>query len=104
MSAVIGVPDPVRGEAVKAFIKLVEGVDPSPSLEHEIQQFVRTRLAAYEYPRHIEFIDELPLTVTGKIRRNELRRLDRERRHGEEAAAIDTTETTTANEPEHKGD
>src|SRR5207248_5007297 len=69
MSAVIGVPDPMRGEAVKAFIKLVDGVEPSTALEREIQQFVRTRLAAYEYPRHIEFIDQLPLTVTGKIRR-----------------------------------
>lgn len=104
MSAVIGVPDPVRGEAIKAFITLVDGVAPSTSLEHEIQQFVRKRLAAYEYPRHIEFIDQLPLTVTGKIRRNELRRLDRERRRREEVAAIKGTETTTASATELKGE
>jgi acetyl-CoA synthetase len=104
MSAVIGVPDPVRGEAVKAFIKLVDGVAATPSLEQEIQQFVRTRLAAYEYPRQIEFIDEIPLTVTGKIRRNELRRLDRERRQREEVAAIEGTETTTTDATERKGD
>jgi acetyl-CoA synthetase len=74
LCAVIGVPDPVRGEAVKAYIQLVEGAIPSAALEREIQEFVRTRLAAYEYPRQIEFVDELPLTVTGKIRRSELRR------------------------------
>jgi acetyl-CoA synthetase len=104
MSAVIGVPDPVRGEAVKAFIKLVDRVEATSSLEQEIQRFVRKRLAAYEYPRQIEFIDELPLTVTGKIRRNELRRLDRERRQREEVAAIEGTETTTTSATERKGD
>jgi acetyl-CoA synthetase len=104
MSAVIGVPDAVRGEAIKAFIKLADGVEPSRGLAEEIQQFVRTRLAAYEYPRHIEFIDQLPLTVTGKIRRNELRRLDRERRTREEVAVSDGTETTPANDSQRKGD
>jgi len=77
MSAVIGVPDQVRGEAVKAFIKLVDGVRPSADLREEIQRFVRKRLAAYEYPRHVEFVDELPLTTSGKIQRAVLR--DREK-------------------------
>ena len=104
MSAVIGVPDPVRGEAVKAFIKLADGVAPSQALAEEIQQFVRTRLAAYEYPRHIEFVDQLPLTVTGKIRRNELRRLDRTRQAREEVAAPERTSTSPENETKEKGD
>jgi acetyl-CoA synthetase len=79
LPAVIGVPDPVRGQAIKAFIRLVDGFAPSPDLELEIQHFVRERLAAYEYPRSIEFVEEIPLTVTGKVRRAELRRWEEER-------------------------
>src|SRR5207253_1819402 len=79
LSAVIGVPDPLRGEAIKAFVRLANGVPRSPELERELQQFVRGRLAAYEYPRAIEFVDEIPLTVTGKVRRSELRRRERDR-------------------------
>jgi acetyl-CoA synthetase len=79
MSAVVGVPDEVRGQAVKAFIQLAEGHTPSPELEEEIRQLVRRKLAAYEYPRHLEFVDELPLTATGKIRRADLRRREEER-------------------------
>jgi acetyl-CoA synthetase len=79
MSAVVGVPDEVRGQAVKAFIQLAEGHEPSPELEEEIRQLVRRNLAAYEYPRHLEFVDELPLTATGKIRRADLRRREEER-------------------------
>jgi acetyl-CoA synthetase len=75
MAAVIGVPDPIRGEAVKAFIQLAESRTASAELEQEVRQLVRGRLAAYEYPRHIEFVESLPLTTTGKIRRAELRRL-----------------------------
>jgi acetyl-CoA synthetase len=74
LPAVIGIPDEVRGQVVKAFIQLADGVAPSAELEVEIQQFVRERLAAYEYPRAIEFVTEIPLTVTGKVRRAELRR------------------------------
>lgn len=73
MAAVVGVPDPVRTEAVKAFIVLREGVTPSDELSAEIQSFVKTRLAAHEYPRQVEFIDALPMTTTGKIMRRELR-------------------------------
>lgn len=79
MAAAVGVPDHVRGEAVKAFVKLAEAHEPSPELEAEIRALVRERLAAYLYPRHIEFVDELPLTTTGKIRRAELRRLEAQR-------------------------
>ena len=71
--AVIGIPDKLRGEAVKAYIVLKDGNHPSDKLTAEIQDSVRKRLAAYEYPRFIEYIDDLPLTTTGKVRRNELR-------------------------------
>lgn len=71
--AVIGVPDKLRGEAVKAFVVLKSGEIASDELTQDIQDSVRKRLAAYEYPRSIEYIDELPLTTTGKVRRNELR-------------------------------
>ncbi len=71
--AVIGVPDQLRGEAIKAFIVLKSDCQPSGRLTEEIQDSVRSQLAAYEYPRHIEYIDELPLTTTGKVKRNELR-------------------------------
>ena len=79
IAAVIGVPDAIRGEVVKAFVVTNAGAAGSPELVAELQQLVRTRLAPYEVPREIEFVDELPLTVTGKIRRAELRRLETER-------------------------
>lgn len=75
-AAVIGSPDELRGSIVKAFIVLAGGYAPSEALKREIQDAVRTRLAAYEYPRAIEFIDELPMTTTGKVRRVELRERD----------------------------
>ena len=80
LAAAIGVPDETRGEVVKAFVVLREGRIASDTLAAEIQAHVRRRLAAYEYPRLLEFVESLPLTVTGKIRRAELRRLEAERR------------------------
>jgi acetyl-CoA synthetase len=80
MAAVIGSPDSVRGEIVKAFIVLKPDAAPSPALHEEIQNFVKTRLAAHEYPREIEFVKELPMTTTGKIMRRELRKMDIEKK------------------------
>ncbi len=82
MAGVIGSPDAVRGEIVKAFIVLKPGVLPEPSLKEEIRQFIKTRLAAHEYPREIEFLAELPLTATGKIMRKDLRQMDMDRGKG----------------------
>jgi acetyl-CoA synthetase len=73
IAAVIGVPDDIRGEVIKAYITTRQGVRGSEALARDIQAFVKTRLAAYEYPREVEFIEQMPLTTTGKIRRNELR-------------------------------
>ncbi|WP_439579999.1 acyl-CoA synthetase [Elioraea sp.] len=77
MSAAIGKPDPLRTEIVKAFVVLREGVAPSTALAAEVQGFVRSRLAAHEYPREIAFVGSLPLTTTGKIIRRALRDAER---------------------------
>jgi len=76
MSAVIGSPDEIRGEIVKAFIMLKEGYTPGTELAKDIKNFVKNRLAAHEYPRVVEFTDSLPMTVTGKVMRKELRKLE----------------------------
>jgi len=76
MVAVVGSPDPLRTEVVKAFVLPKPGFSPSDALAAEIQAFVRERLAAYQYPREIEFVTELPMTATGKIRRKDLRDLE----------------------------
>ena len=73
LAAVVGKPDPVRTEIVKAFVVLRAGVAESAALAEEIKGFVRTRLSAHEYPREIEFLSELPLTTTGKVIRRVLR-------------------------------
>jgi len=73
-AAVIGKPDAARGQIVKAFIVLQPGHAASQTLIDEIQNHVRGRLAPYEYPREIEFIDVLPMTTTGKVQRKELRK------------------------------
>ena len=70
---VIGKPDPQRTEIVKAYVLLRENIEPTDDLRAGLQDFVKTRLAAYEYPREIEFVDELPMTITGKIIRKELK-------------------------------
>ena len=73
MAAVIGVPDPVRTEVIKAFIISAPGVTPSEALADELKEYVRNRLAKHEMPRMIEFVESLPMTTTGKIMRRELR-------------------------------
>ena len=76
MAAVIGKPDEIRGELVKAFIVLKPGSDPGRGLSEEIKEFVKTRLAAHEYPRELEFVASLPMTATGKIKRRDLRAME----------------------------
>ena len=80
MVGVVGVPDPVRTEIVKAFVQLRPEIAPNEALKADLANYVKTRLAAHEYPREVEFVAELPLTTTGKIMRRELRRLDAERK------------------------
>jgi acetyl-CoA synthetase len=75
MSAVVGIPDPVRTESIKAWIVLRPGFAPSEQLAREIQDFVKIKLAAHEYPRFVQFTDSLPMTATGKVLRRELRAL-----------------------------
>ena len=71
--AVTGVPDPIRGMAVKATVVLAKGYEPSEKLISELQDYVKTHTAPYKYPRVIEFTKELPKTISGKIMRNKLR-------------------------------
>ena len=78
-SAVTGVPDPVRGQVVKATIVLAKGYEPSDDLIKDIQNFVKKATAPYKYPRIIEFVQELPKTISNKIQRSELRKRDAER-------------------------
>ena len=79
LAAVIGKPDPIRGQLVKAYLVLNEGVAPTEELKGAIGAFVKQRLSAHEYPREIEFVDEMPLTTTGKV----IRRIFRERAEAE---------------------
>jgi len=79
-AAVVPSPDAERGNIVKAFIVLTAGVTPSKDLEVEIQEHVRGKLAPYEYPKEIEFIDALPMTTTGKVQRRVLRLREAERK------------------------
>jgi acetyl-CoA synthetase len=72
-AAVVASPEERRGMVVKAFVVLAAGNEASDALAEEIKLMVRTRLSAYAYPRRIEFVAELPKTLTGKIRRIELR-------------------------------
>ena len=73
LAGVVGKPDPQRTEIVKAYVVLKEGFAPGETLARDIQAHVKDRLAAHEYPREVAFIDELPMTTTGKIIRRELR-------------------------------
>jgi acyl-coenzyme A synthetase/AMP-(fatty) acid ligase len=80
-AAAVESPDPVRGQVVKAFIVLREGHAPSDALAEEIQEHVKQSIAPYKYPRRIEFVNSLPKTPSGKIRRRELREREREQAH-----------------------
>ena len=72
-TAITGVPHPVRGQVIKATIVLAPGYTPSEELKKELQDHVKHTTAPYKYPRVVEFVDELPKTISGKIRRVELR-------------------------------
>jgi acetyl-CoA synthetase len=78
--AVTASPDPVRGSIVKAFIMLKKGVAPSEAIRDEIQAMVKKNLGAYEYPREIEFLEDFPRTVTGKIQRHVLREWENQKK------------------------
>ena len=79
-AAVVGTPDKDRGELVKAFIILKDNAAPTENLKAEIQDFVKERLSMHEYPKEIEFIDELPETPDGKVKRKELKKREYERK------------------------
>ncbi len=86
-SAVVGSPDQLRGEVVKAFIVLAPGHLPSEQLMKDIQEFVKQKTAPYKYPREIEFMAELPKTISGKVKRAVLRRMELEKKLGKAADA-----------------
>ena len=73
----VGVPDPLRGQIVKAYVVLTKNQKPSDDLVKEIQNYVKTHTAPYKYPRQVEFIEAMPKTTSGKIRRNELRKMSK---------------------------
>ena len=72
-AAVVGAPDEVRGQIVKAYVQLRPGAVASEEMRNGLRSFVRDRLAAYQYPRAITFVDALPMTPSGKIDRSSLR-------------------------------
>jgi len=74
--AVTGVPDEERGQLVKATVVLAKGYTASDELARELQTHVKKSTAPYKYPRVVEFVEELPKTISGKIRRVEIRRQD----------------------------
>jgi acetyl-CoA synthetase len=78
-SAITGVPHPIRGQIIKATVVLTKDYEPSEELKLEIQNHVKQVTAPYKYPRVIEFVDELPKTISGKIRRIEIRSKDQEK-------------------------
>jgi acetyl-CoA synthetase len=78
-AAVVGSPDIIRGFVVKAFIVLAEGYEPSEKLTRDIQDYVKEVTAPYKYPRRVEFVAELPKTISGKIKRKDLREIEMKR-------------------------
>jgi acetyl-CoA synthetase len=95
---VIGKPDPVAGEIVKAFVVVSHGFKPSDELRREVQAFARTRLGAVVAPKEIDFIDELPKTRSGKI----MRRLLRARELGLPEGDTSTLEVGGGHETSHE--
>lgn len=87
LAAVVGKPDPMRTEIVKAYIVVAPGIAPDAELTESVREWVKTRLSAHEYPREIEFVDSLPLTTTGKV----IRRVLRDQAIAEAAASAGTT-------------
>ncbi len=79
-SAAVASPDPLRGVIVKSFIVLKEGYEPSKDLEREIIEFSKRKMAGYKHPRAIDFVDLLPKTQSGKIRRKLLREREEAKR------------------------
>lgn len=75
-AGVIGIPDEMRGNIVKAFVSLANGVSPDEELASDISEFARSELSAHEYPREIEFVDEIPKTSSGKVKRRELEAME----------------------------
>ena len=75
--AVTGIPDASRGQAIKATVKLVDGCEKSKALEKEIKHFVNKKVASYKHIQVIEFADEMPKTISGKIKRTDIREIDR---------------------------
>ncbi len=73
-AAAVESPDELRGMVVKAFLVLRPGVGASDALKAEIQEFARREMAGYKYPRKVEFVEALPKTASGKVKRGELRR------------------------------
>lgn len=76
--AITGAPDPVRGQVVKATIVLTKQYTASEELTKELQNYVKKQTAPYKYPRIVEFVPELPKTISGKIRRVEIRKASQE--------------------------
>jgi acetyl-CoA synthetase len=81
-AAVVPKPDAERGALIKAFVVLAPGVSATPELSRELQVHVRSRLAPYETPKEIEFVEQLPMTTTGKVQRRVLRELEEQRAKG----------------------
>jgi acetyl-CoA synthetase len=73
MAAVIGIPDADRGQVVKAVVRLAPGHEGTPALAADLQELVKTRVGHHMYPRVVEFVDDLPMTTTGKLQRFVLR-------------------------------
>jgi acyl-coenzyme A synthetase/AMP-(fatty) acid ligase len=81
-AAVVGSPHPIKGHEIKAFVILTPGTGASPALAQELFAYGRTHLAPYKMPRILEFVEELPKTISGKIRRVELRAREAQQRRG----------------------